>query len=186
MVDEDNAVVHHDADENEQADLGHEVEGRVGDPQEDRHADECKRQREHDGKRMGQALEERGHDEIDHEQGQQHVEEKFLVALILLRHPAVEAPGITHGQRHAVHDVGDQPAALVAVFQAADHPDVGARAAVLPLDGLGGLDDFEVGHVRQENVPAVGAAAYDHALEVFDVLPVLLPKLDPDLHLPIG
>ena len=103
VVDQHDAVVDHDAHQDEQADLGHQVERRVGGGQHPGGAGQGERDREEDGEGLGQRLEERGHDQVDQDQGEQEVDAHLGVLVGLLDDAVVPAPGVAGRQVEGVH-----------------------------------------------------------------------------------
>ena len=186
MIDQHDAVVDHDADQNDQADLGHHVERRAGQQQEQHDAHSRERQREHDRERVQQRLEQRGHHEIDHEQRQQHAEREFLRVLVLLLGEEAVAPLVSRRVRQLVQHRLDGLASFLDPLSAVDHLNLREGPAVLPHDPAGHAPDAQVGHVAEQHLFARVGSAHHDRLEMLDALHVRRIESHPQFHLALG
>ena len=107
MVDQHDAVVDHHADQDDHPHEGDHVELEAEQPEQPEAAEEGKWQGDDDRQRLGQRLEERGHQEHHDQQGEQQPGEHRLQPLVAVAPPLAPVPRIALGQREPGHPIGD-------------------------------------------------------------------------------
>ena len=106
VVDKHNAVFHNDTDQHDDTECANHIERTAGNPQGEYHTRECKRNGEHDDKRLFERLKlARHHDVNQHDnQGHKHthVAKRFLLVFVV----AGDADNYTLGNVQFVDNVG--------------------------------------------------------------------------------
>ncbi len=108
MIDQDDAVVHDDADQDHDADHGHERERRAGRREEQEHAEDREHDRaEDDREREQQRFEQRGHDEEYAGDAEHDVRCHHLLGLVLTLEAAPELPAVARWEFDLSHQFLD-------------------------------------------------------------------------------
>ena len=186
MGDQHDAVVHHDPQQNHEADLGHEVERGSGQIEKPGDSHQGKGKGEHDGKGVGQGLEQGSHHEVNHQERQQQIEKEVPGVSLLPLRPEPVGPSVAGGIVQAVHDLAQQSLPLLLLTARITHPDFGIGAAVFPADNGGRVDATEFGHLGEQDLLPPRSAPHRHRLQIFQIFPVPGPKPQPDLHFTLG
>ena len=103
MIDLENGVLLHDAEEHQQAQRGVEVDRLVGRQQRDKRERHRQRQREQDGERVNEALELGGEDDVHQDHRQREREQEFPESGFQLAGAAGDARRVAGRQAHFRH-----------------------------------------------------------------------------------
>ena len=101
VLEHDDAVVDHDADQQQQPDRRRLVEVGAGQVEGPDGAGQGEGQRDHQGEGLAHRLEQPRHHREDQQQGQQQVGQELLRLLLLPLLPVAEGPGVAVGEVHA-------------------------------------------------------------------------------------
>ena len=150
-VEQHDAVIDHDAHQDQQADLRHHVERGVGGQQHPGSSRQREEDREQDREGLRQRFEQRGHDQVDQHDRQQEVHAHLRVLVVLLENAIVPGPGVARRHVQRVHQFRDRLAGSVPLLALVGCIDRNADLAVLTNEPFGPLHDLEARDVAEHH-----------------------------------